>query len=383
MKFVLSSLFLVCFYCYCFYNINTSTAFTPQVVSKGRSTTIATSKTTKLQIKPSRQSLKELEWTKPSDEEVDYLLKQYGEVSRYYRRDVFDAGDWVRSRRPTRFIDAALSTFKSGLLRQIAPHVFVLGFFAAMVVVYNNLWISKQLPFGLYKYLPSLRIPILPFNLASGSLGLLLTFRTNSCYQRWNEARTAWGKIINDSRSLGRMGCIFGEAYSKQQSSSNRKALLQRLGEAICSFSRSVMNRTLPTQEDSDPFLQYCRTNLRDEIYASNLYNSDHRPTRALAEISSVLVQLKLNPIYHTQIESMVSELCSAMGACERILTSPIPVFYSRHTSRFLACWLFYIPMALYDTIVGWNHFALIPIMVVLGGFMLGIEELSCQMVRY
>jgi hypothetical protein len=36
--------------------------------------------------------------------------------------------------------------------------------------------------------------------------------------------------------------------------------------------------------------------------------------------------------------------------------------------------------LALYDTITGWNHFALVPVMTVLGGFMLGIEELSCQL---
>jgi ion channel-forming bestrophin family protein len=207
-------------------------------------------------------------------------------------------------------------------------------------------------------------------------LGLLLTFRTNACYQRWNEARTAWGKIINDSRSLARMGCIWGQSYSKTIS----PALLQRLGDAICSFSRSVMNRTLPQPVDGSKFVKYCQANLKDETYAHSLCHSSHRPTRALAEISTILVEMELNPLHQVQIEHMVSELCTALGACERILTSPIPTFYTRHTSRFLAVWLFTLPLALYESITGWNHFAMVPVMMVLGGFMLGIEELSCQL---
>jgi ion channel-forming bestrophin family protein len=327
-------------------------------------------------IHPSRDNLKQLEWTKPTDEQVSHWLKQYGEVSRWYRQDVFDASDWVRARRPSRFVDHILTTGKSGLIRQISLYVEVLAACSAFVVIYNNLHAVHRLPFGLSNILPMLKIPLLPFNLAAGSLGLLLTFRTNVCYQRWNEARSAWGKIINDSRSLARMGCIWGQSYSKTAT----PALLQRLGEAVCSFSRTVMNRTLPRPEDEPNFVKYCRSQLKDEIYASNLFNSQHRPTRALAEISAILVQMDLDPLHQIQIEQMVTELCSALGVCERILTSPIPTFYSRHTSRFLAFWLFFLPLALYDTISGWRHFALIPVMTVLGAFMLGIEELSCQL---
>ncbi|KAG7336504.1 bestrophin, RFP-TM, chloride channel [Nitzschia inconspicua] len=334
-------------------------------------------RTTKLpMLTPSRNNLKELEWTKPTDEQVKHWLKQYGEVSRWYRQDVFDPSDWVRSRRPTRFVENIMSTWKSGLIRQISFYVEVLAAVSAIVVIYNNLHAVNRLPFGLCKFLPMMKIPLLPFNLAAGSLGLLLTFRTNVCYQRWNEGRSAWGKIINDSRSLVRMACIWGQSYSKTAT----PALLHQLGDAVCSFSRSVMNRTLPKSEDETNFVKYCQSHVKDEIFASNLYNSSHRPTRALAEITAILVQMDLNPLHQIEIEKMVTELCSALGVCERILTSPIPTFYSRHTSRFLAFWLFFLPMALYDTISGWRHFALIPVMMVLGGFMLGIEELSCQL---
>ena len=135
---------------------------------------------------------KNLEWKSPSDEQVSHWLSQYGEVSRYYRQDVFDASDWVRARRPNRFVGNIFSTWKSGLIRQISMYVSVLACCSAFVAVYNNMYFGKGLPMGLQRWLPALKIPVLPFNLAAASLGLLLTFRTNVCYQRWNEARSAW-----------------------------------------------------------------------------------------------------------------------------------------------------------------------------------------------
>jgi ion channel-forming bestrophin family protein len=36
-------------------------------------------------------------------------------------------------------------------------------------------------------------------------LSLLLVFRTNSAYQRWDEARRMWGSTVNRSRDICRM----------------------------------------------------------------------------------------------------------------------------------------------------------------------------------
>ena len=341
--------------------------------------------TTRLEIVPSRQRLKDLEWKSPTDEEVTEWLKKYGEVSRFYRRDVFTPGDWVRSRRPTRYWANIRSTVKSGLIRQIASEVLIVAGVSAFVVLYNNvlvkgwwMWGGRKVA-GLAPYLPAAELPLAPFNLAAASLGLLLTFRTNVSYQRWNEARTAWGKVINDSRSLARMGCIWGRSYNKYKTNN---IMLQKLGDAICSFSRTLMNRTLPKQEDEENFKSYIFKNLspNNPRYAQTLLHAKHRPTAALAEITSLLVQMDLHPLHQVEIEKMATELCSSMGACERILSSPVPRFYPRHTARFLAVWLLSLPMALYDCLPTLNHFGLIPVMMVLSGFMLGIEELSNQM---
>jgi putative membrane protein len=49
-----------------------------------------------------------------------------------------------------------------------------------------------------------LSIPALPVTLLAASLGILLGFRNNSGYDRWWEARTIWGGIVNASRRFAR-----------------------------------------------------------------------------------------------------------------------------------------------------------------------------------
>ena len=36
--------------------------------------------------------------------------------------------------------------------------------------------------------------------------------------------------------------------------------------------------------------------------------------------------------------------LCDNVGACERIFKSPIPLVYTRHTSRYVGFWLVHSP---------------------------------------
>jgi putative membrane protein len=47
-------------------------------------------------------------------------------------------------------------------------------------------------------------IPALPVTLLAAALGILLGFRNNSGYDRWWEARTLWGGIVNASRRFAR-----------------------------------------------------------------------------------------------------------------------------------------------------------------------------------
>ena len=51
---------------------------------------------------------------------------------------------------------------------------------------------------------PDLKATNAPFGLTSFALSLLLVFRTNTSYQRWDEARKMWGSMVNRSRDFTR-----------------------------------------------------------------------------------------------------------------------------------------------------------------------------------
>ena len=49
-----------------------------------------------------------------------------------------------------------------------------------------------------------LSVPALPVSLLAAAIGVLLAFRNNTAYERWWEARTLWGALVNQSRTFAR-----------------------------------------------------------------------------------------------------------------------------------------------------------------------------------
>ena len=80
------------------------------------------------------------------------------------------------------------------------------------------------------------------------------------------------------------------------------------------------------------------------------------------------------------RIDSTISILLDLTGANERIFKSPIPLVYTRLTSRFLAVFLTLLPLALWSQLgESWNHWATIPAEFLISFFLFGIEEVGIQ----
>jgi putative membrane protein len=56
-----------------------------------------------------------------------------------------------------------------------------------------------------------------PLSIFGGAIGVIVGFRNNSSYQRWWEARTVWGSIVNYSRTLGRQALTLIQAGAEEQ----------------------------------------------------------------------------------------------------------------------------------------------------------------------
>lgn len=224
---------------------------------------------------------------------------------------------------------------------------------------------------------PLIGLPLVPFTLSSPSLGLLLVFRTTSSYKRWDEARKNWGKNINHTRDLNRMGVAFYD--SNGITAEERTADLQRLSLCTWTFVRAMKRHLSPEWEDEEDFKKELFEKLPAE-QAKTIIAAAHRPNRALFDLSMAIENLPMHFIRRNEMQAAVTIFEDNLGSCERLLTSPIPLVYTRHTSRFLAGWLLLLPFALWQNCTSWNHIGMLPTTAVISIFLFGIEELATQL---
>jgi ion channel-forming bestrophin family protein len=324
----------------------------------------------------------------PTERDLE-LFQSFGEASRKFRRSYFSHSDWYKARADDRFLNNISSLAKSAIVRQLAKEVSIVASISTLIVLWNILLVAgyddlagvhHDSVFGGMRpglvVFPLLTLPSEPFTYSSPSLGLLLVFRTNTAYKRWDEGRKAWGAIINSCRTCVRLGTTWAEAEPD-----GSKQNLELLADAVWSFPRSLQYHLLGPLEDGAAYARDLQQ-LQDQDYAADLLRVRHKPTRALKQITQVLATINFhNIMYQVETEKAVTSLCDSLGACERIFTSPPPVFYSRHTARFLVVWVFLLPFSLWTPFAAtWNHLAMIPVTVVISYFLLGIDELSAQM---
>ena len=183
---------------------------------------------------------------------------------------------------------------------------------------------------------------------------------------------------INHTRDLARMGASWYD--SRGVSKEQREEDLNVLALAIWSFVRSMKRHLSPAEEDEEDFKKELYEKLPKE-QAEAIINAAHRPNRALFDLSVAIENLPMHWMRRNEIHKAVTIFEDNLGSSERLLTSPVPLFYTRHTARFLFFWLSILPLALYDSFgSSWNHAALIPSIAVLSTFMFAIDELANQL---
>lgn len=173
-------------------------------------------------------------------------------------------------------------------------------------------------------------------------IGLLLAFRTNSCYGRWWEARTLWGAIVNDSRTWVRQLMEF--LYSAQKPAEHNPDMRAMAYRQIAWCY--ALTRTLRGQ---DPFTDTESLLELNEI--EPLKTHDHVPNAILLNQAKLLRRLheedKLETYQFVELERTLSRLTNSMGGCERIKNTTFPTSYSLLVSRLNYLFIVYLPFGL------------------------------------
>ena len=183
---------------------------------------------------------------------------------------------------------------------------------------------------------------------------------------------------INHTRDLVRMANCYYDTNAA--SPAQRQDDLDHVARCTWSFVRCMKRHLSPEEEDELAFQKEIREKL-PEKQAEMIISSVHRPNRSLQDLSYAIDDLPMHFIRKNEIHRAVTIFEDDLGSSERILTSPVPLFYSRHLARYLGIWLILLPLGLYDAFgSSWNHLAMIPAATVISTMLFGIEEIGTQL---
>lgn len=276
------------------------------------------------------------------------------EQSRKYRRTVFTHEDWFKHRSTGRYKRHLLGMLDSRIVRSLTWPVSFVVINCTLLCLYEYGREQHILP----SYMPTLVLPSSePFNLTNLTLSLLLVFRTNTSHARWLDARMIWGKIVNRTRDLARQGMTW--------ISPEKEGLINMLSRWTIAYPRSLKAH-LTYNVDLRAELEHIL--LEDEL--ESLLRSPHRPNYVARMLAEIIRNAELTPQMAWVMDHNLSIFSDTTGGCERIFKTPIPLSWTRHTSRFLMLWLTFLPCILYRTC----HFA-----TPLAGFIISVSLLACD----
>ena len=254
------------------------------------------------------------------DFNLDKLENDVTELSRRDRRDFYDHNAWVRHRGSQRFFDNLFAVPFSKVVWMVAAEVLVVSAIATSVVLWNHgLVIGYEDVTGAYHapllantnlHVPLLTLPAAPFVLSSPALSLLLVFRTNTCWGRWDEARKAWGVIVNHSRTIARKTSSW--IMESDLPYEEKQRLLTRIADAVWAFPRAERRHLLSEFEDEADFVTDVQQNLQEPFASDLIKNKRHRPSFALFEMTCAINELPVDVFRRNRIDESVSEVSVA-----------------------------------------------------------------------
>jgi putative membrane protein len=244
---------------------------------------------------------------------------------------------------------------KGSVLRAIYKQVIAYGLF--------GLFISILYYFGL-----PVSQPIFANVIPSIVLGLLLVFRTNTAYERFWEGRKCWGSIVNDVRNLARQ--IWGSVDEINLEDKENKIWAVRLLVAFAVATKlhlrgENVNKELEELMPSSRYLE--------------LKIMNNPPLEVAFWIGDYLqLQYNRNCLSNYQLTAMqelVNSLVDNLGACERILKTPIPLAYALHLKQLLLIYCLLLPFQLVDSVGWWTGL----IVALISFTLLGIEAIGLE----
>ena len=237
---------------------------------------------------------------------------------------------------------AILFTLKGSIAKRIALRTLMVTLLASAIVLMEMLHPSNFT-----------KVNATPFTLLGLSLSIFMSFRNNACYDRWYEARKAWGDVLVHIRSVIRETQVIRE-------SAQRKPLLLNL----CGFAHSL-NARLRRESEAAASRAWITPQ-----HDAQVPDYSGRILQQVGQQCSDLQQSgELSEWRYMLLANHLTSLTQAQAVCERIKNTPLPFPYTLllHRTIYLFCILLPFAMAeplgwltpLFTAIVSYTFFGL------------------------
>ena len=356
----------------------------PLSSTSSSSTTTATTTTTETKqlINQFADDIETLSTLRPpsTDADISAPVTLISAGSSYTR--FWTSSTWKSHSRPPhlRYARHILLWHTSTTARQIFPAVLISVLWATIL----SLMTSR---IGtLNRFLTQVSGSTTAVSLLTAPLALLLTLRANSSLGRLQEARLLWGRLVLHSRTLSSLLNVYMLPHAPKETfaAARHLALLgwsvkaHVRGESIESQRETL--RTLLNEATTDWLLPL-------DVEDSKVPKA---PTRTAlisrvrqlcaqaiqqTEIGSASAMHWTTP--HLLIEEQIANLEQVIGGCERLHSSPIPPTYSRHLSRVMSMFLFFMPIGLVASSMG--LFSTVLISTIASYVFVGIDEVGME----
>jgi ion channel-forming bestrophin family protein len=237
---------------------------------------------------------------------------------------------------PEETIRTVRKVFRFPVLGRLWPYLVAIGVYSALVVAFGG---GLILPGGM------------PHDRAAEAVvagiifGWLLSFRTQTAYNRWWEGRGLWGQLVNDTRNL----VLKAAAYLPDP------VEREKLGAALVRFAEVLRDHLRLPKKSAGPHLPMA---VAEEVF--RLIHGWLESGRIGGEAFRALDQ-------HAQ------QLMNVCGACEKIRSTPLAESYRALLRKGITAYMLLLPWLLNDDI-GWLT---VPIAILIAYAVVGLELIA------
>lgn len=182
------------------------------------------------------------------------------------------------------------------------------------------------------------------FSLLGVVLSILLSFRTNTAYDRWWEGRKQWGELVNNSRNLA---LYIHTAFPTDDVDSRRYLAIR-----IANFAIALKEHLRKGVKMEELVLV---TPEEKERYATRGHVPNYIAYEVVQRIQDAHKAGNISPEDHLNIKQHSQELLNILGACERIKKTPIPFSYNVYLKLFITLYAICLPFALVPLFGYWS----------------------------